>query len=343
VSLQDRLLVWTFTANKSIARAIPYSFNELADDVDAFRNAITSPHNADRSDLALKIFDRLLASPLRDLSSSIHRLLIAADGAIGDLPIATLVDPRTNRFLGERYDVAFIPSLGALSSDHDTRRADNVLAVGFNGPAGHGLAVLAGAEREAAAIGSIYRQATVLTGEAATPSAVRSATANRGVLHIAAHARANRLLPWKSQLDLATSDGSDGFLDFEEVSTWNLRSCALVVLSACETATGARVGGQGVISLAFPFLSAGAQVVVGTLWQIDDRGAERFMRLFHRYVSRNELPSHAMSLAQRDAIASSDPILRSPAVWSAYIAYTRTLTAPSQIPPPGQSIPGDVR
>jgi len=321
-----------------------YGFDELAADVDAFRGAVElSRDGFPRSDLARRIFDGVFAPALDGLPPSIRTLLIAADGAIGDLPVSTLVDPRTNRFMFERFDLSFIPSLGALRGEDAPPSVDSVLAVGFNGVPGNEIPVLTAAEKEAEAIGRIYGDRMLLIGQAATASAVKSAAANRAVLHIAAHARANRLLPWKSQLALAPSDGSQGSLDFDQVATWDLRGCALVVLSACETATGARLGGQGVISLAFPFLSAGAKVVVGTLWQIDDRGADQFMRLFHGYVSRNEPPSRAMSLAQLDANASPDPLLRSPATWGAYVVNTRVWNARTQMPPPGQSIPGDVR
>jgi CHAT domain-containing protein len=344
VSLQDRLLLWTITAKGTMARAIPYAFDELAADVDAFRRTIESWRDAPpRSDLAQRIFDRLFSRTIDDLEPSVRRLLIAADGAIGDLPVSTLVDPRTRRFIFERYDLAFIPSLGALTSGERPGSMDNVLAVGFNGVPGSDIPLLNAAEKEAEAIASLYGHRTLLLGSAATASAVRSAAANRSVVHIAAHARANRLLPWKSQLSLAPANGSGGSLDFEEIAAWDLRGCVLVVLSACETATGARLRGQGVISLAFPFLSAGAEVVVGTLWQVDDSGADQFMRLFHGHVARREPPMRAMSLAQRDAQASRDTVLRSPTVWGAFVVNTRISDTRSRDVLAGQSIPGGVR
>ncbi|HZP48961.1 MAG TPA: CHAT domain-containing protein [Vicinamibacterales bacterium] len=326
VSLEDRLLLWTITVNGTMTQETAYGFNELADDVDAFRRAIESGHERPRADLERKIFDHLFGSALDRLGGSVRTLLIAADGAVGDLPVAALTDPRRNEYLFERYDIAFVPSLAVLSGGDDRAPLDSVLAVGFNGAPGGGLPVLAAAEREAEAVAGIYRNPTLLTGGSATPAAVRAATGDRRVVHIAAHARANRLLPWRSQLVLASTDDAQGSVDFDQVATWDLHSCQLVVLSACETAAGARVRGEGVISLAFPFLTAGARVVVGTLWDIDDRAAEQFMRLFHAYVAGGQPAIRAMALARKAAIASQDPELRSPAVWGAYVVNTRVLS-----------------
>jgi CHAT domain-containing protein len=327
-NLQDRILLWVIGSDGITSSSLLYSSEELAADVDAYRHVIeANAGDALGSTLARRISDRLLAPALANLPAGVRRLLIAADGAIGDLPIATLPDQRSNGPIIERFEIAFIPSIAILGAVSAGQVSRGILAVGYNGRSGDGTSVLEAAEDEAKAVGSIYQERTVLTGAFATPASIKAAASNKGILHFAAHARANRLLPWRSQLTLASEadSGSPAFLNFEEITAWDLRECSLVVLSACETATGARVSGQGVISLAMPFLSAGAKNVVGTLWNVDDRASDSFMRAFHHYVAAGTAPGSALRAAQLDARASANPNLRSPSLWGAYVIHVREL------------------
>ena len=55
----------------------------------------------------------------------------------------------------------------------------------------------------------------------------------------------------------------------------------LVVLSACETALGKRLDGEGMMGLSRAFLAAGASGVVATLWSVDDAATAHFMKVFY--------------------------------------------------------------
>jgi CHAT domain-containing protein len=63
--------------------------------------------------------------------------------------------------------------------------------------------------------------------------------------------------------------GEDGFLTMSEVLRLSLRS-DMVVLSACQTALGREVTGEGVVGLSRAFLYAGSRAAVVSLWSVDD-------------------------------------------------------------------------
>jgi CHAT domain-containing protein len=72
----------------------------------------------------------------------------------------------------------------------------------------------------------------------------------------------------------------EGFLRLTEI--YNLRLQAdLVVLSACYTAVGREVKGEGPISLTRGFMNAGAKRVVASLWQVKDKSTSELMRYFY--------------------------------------------------------------
>jgi CHAT domain-containing protein len=73
----------------------------------------------------------------------------------------------------------------------------------------------------------------------------------------------------------------------------------LVVLSACRTALGPDIKGEGLIGLTRGFLYAGAPRVVATLWEIDDRTtAEAMKRFYEGMLGRGERPAAALRAAQ---------------------------------------------
>ena len=102
----------------------------------------------------------------------------------------------------------------------------------------------------------------------------------------------------------------DGFLRLNDI--YNLKLGAdLVVLSACNTALGREVRGEGLIGLTQGFMAAGARSVVASLWQVPDGATAELMRQFYGYMLDEGLaPPAALRKAQLASAAQrrwSDP------------------------------------
>jgi tetratricopeptide (TPR) repeat protein len=151
---------------------------------------------------------------------------------------------------------------------------------------------LAGAEHEAAAIGSLYSSAHVLTGPGAEVAAVLATLEGAGTAHVAAHAsfRADNGL-WSS-LELA-----DGVLTVYELEQLR-RPPEVVVLSACQSGLSAVRPGDEVMGLVAALLTLGTRSVVASVVPVEDRGSEPLMVALHQRLLAGETPAVALAGAQ---------------------------------------------
>jgi len=122
------------------------------------------------------------------------------------------------------------------------------------------------------------------------------------ILHFATHSLVDDERPELSGIVLSLVDRAgrrqNGFLRLYDI--YNLRLNAdLVVLSACRTALGKEIKGEGLIGLTRGFFYAGAPRVLASLWEIDDRTTAAFMRPFYEAMFvRHERPAAALRSAQ---------------------------------------------
>jgi CHAT domain-containing protein len=104
----------------------------------------------------------------------------------------------------------------------------------------------------------------------------------------------------------------DGYGDISHLHT----PVELVVLSACETANGERVPGEGLLGLSHAFMAAGSQRVLGTLWKVDDEATAAWMRLFYLDLKRSKSPADALRQAQMQM--ATDSRWHSPYYWAGF-------------------------
>ncbi len=140
------------------------------------------------------------------------------------------------------------------------------------------------------------------------------------IIHIATHGLVNSQHPELSGLvmSLVDRDGRarNGFVQAYELYKLKL-SADLVVLSACQTALGEQIRGEGLISLTRPFMYAGAPRIVASLWQVPDRATAELMTLFYRAILRDHL-SPAAALRHAQLTLQRTPRWSSPYFWAGF-------------------------
>jgi CHAT domain-containing protein len=122
------------------------------------------------------------------------------------------------------------------------------------------------------------------------------------IIHFATHGLLDSEHPELSGLVLSLVDEQgrplNGFLDLQDIYNLNLPA-DLVVLSACESALGKEVKGEGLIGLTRGFMYAGADRVVASLWKVDDAATSELMEQFYRgMLQKGMRPSAALRQAE---------------------------------------------
>lgn len=185
--------------------------------------------------------------------------------------------------------------------------------------------------RELAAGGESF----VATGFEATRERLQSMDLSKfAILHFATHGVLNSVRPENSGLILSTvkHDGQtqDGFVGLQDI--YNLHAPVdLVVLSACRTALGKEVRGEGLVGLTRGFMYAGASSVVASLWKADDEATAELMKRFYTNMLQGSMTPAAALRAAQNSIRQ-EPQWSSPHYWAAFTLqgeYRLKITKPT--------------
>lgn len=139
--------------------------------------------------------------------------------------------------------------------------------------------------------------------QASRSTAIRPDLAQYRIVHFATHGLLDSRHPELSGLVLSLVDEygqpQNGFLELQDIYNLNL-AADLVVLSACETALGKEVDGEGLVGLTRGFMYAGASRVMASLWRVDDEATAELMKKFYAGIlQEGKTPAEALREAQR--------------------------------------------
>jgi CHAT domain-containing protein/tetratricopeptide (TPR) repeat protein len=286
------------------------------------------------------------------------RVFVAADGALQYIPFAVLpieIDGATTSLL-RTHEVITIPSMSVLAALRARQRDDRQkkeLAVfadpvmdrtdsRFAPTVDASTPVMAAADDPIARRGGLtlgrlpysgYEADTiadlvpdearfVATGFNASRQVVLETDLSQyRFVHFATHGLVDARYPALSALALSQFDekGAEtaGFLRLHDIYSLNLNA-DLVVLSACDTALGREIRGEGLMGFGQGFMFAGARRLVVSLWQVPDRATAELMTRFYRHLLKDGLrPAEALQQAQISL--SSERRWSDPFFWSAFI------------------------
>jgi len=324
----------------------------------AARDALSSLHTGTvspaRRTAALQALSDQVLTPVADLLGA-DRVLIAADGALHYVPFSVLPVMREGASvpLISTREVISVPSMSALAAQRARRSTEapsKTLAI-FADPvfertderltqmkaaataaSGDELMTRSSFELhrlrysglEARNIAALVPETRrfVSEGFLATRETVLRADLNQyRYVHFATHGLVDSRYPALSALALSQFDRDGhalaGFLRLDDIYSLDL-SADLVVLSACDTALGREIRGEGLVGLTQAFLYAGTKGLMLSLWQVSDSATAVFMSRFYEQMIKNGAPpAEALRAAQLSMAAESR--WADPYYWGAFI------------------------
>jgi len=303
---------------------------ELEALVERFHEALVRPlTSVDARIDPQRDFERF-GSEIRSLSESLlgpvtsqlrraTRLIVVPDRKLYLVPFEAL--PEGAGFLGASRAVVYLPaaSMLAVAAERSSTPGQVVVVDADDGSRRSGLAPLRHSAEEASRVMASYAddRATLLSGTDA--SLERLAAATRlpvDVLHLTSHAVLDPELGPRVLLAGGTEE-SPAALDVESLDRLPT-SPRLAVLSACETARGELIGGEGVLGLVRALTLRGTPQILASLWTVDDGLSARLMGHFHGNLSDGLPPAQAMLAARRTMLADG---FVHPFYWSGFVLY----------------------
>jgi len=300
------------TPNDMSAHPLP-DLREIEAAVDIYLGLVRRGDHRE-AEAANRLFEMLLAPVFEGPTEAIGSLVVVPDGVLAALPFAALRPEPDGPPLIEGSVVTLAPSVSRwLRQRESTSAGTGSTYLGVADPEigddGADLPALPHARTEVRrACRRVGGNSRAVTGAAATEAAVKELLLDPfEVVHFATHAEVDRADPARTAILLGPDESDqDGRLRIAEISDLRLRE-PLVVLSACRSAGGVVLQGEGVLGLTRAFFAGGARTVVGNLWPIADRDASVLVDRFYRHLTAGVPVAEALARAQRERWAAGDP------------------------------------
>ncbi len=264
-----------------------------------------------------QLYQWLLKNIEGDLqTANIDTLVFLPDPAMRQIPFAALYDGK--HFLIERYALATTPSLRLIDTTKNQRKSKNtVLAAGLT-VAVQGFPALPEVQQELQNIGKYY-PVTILQDEQFILDKLQQLLIKKDydIVHIASHGEFDSyyqnsfLLTYDTlfQIDTLAMTLQQHKVEFQELD--------LLVLSACQTATGDNRSSLGLAGIA---IRSGAKSTLASLWQINDKATAHLIDYFYQQLSKKPQQSKAKALQQAQIqLLTQYPMFKHPADWAAFL------------------------
>jgi CHAT domain-containing protein len=342
----NRSYAWAVTRDKIQLAVLP-ARKEIEALVNGYRDGMTAEATAltvrsterEQRDRSRKLY-RMLIQPLGEAVNSPGHLLIVPDGVLAYLPFESLVSSgKGEPYLLESHSTSYSESASAslalrsrFASGPGATKTLLAFADPDYGKAGQGTerggvtwTSIPHTRDEVVGIARLYPAGdrVLRLGAEARESIVKSEDLRQyRYLHFAVHGFADEAHPERSGLVLSQDKDpdQDGILRMDEIARLRL-DAELVTLSACQTAVGKLLDGEGLMTLSRTFFYAGARHVIATLWDVNDASTAELMKTLYASLKAGASPAGALREAKLRMLHGKEGLWRDPHFWSAFVAF----------------------
>ncbi|MDX2239972.1 MAG: CHAT domain-containing protein [Leptolyngbyaceae cyanobacterium bins.302] len=292
----------------------PIPGREVEQTTNQFRQAlIPSAPLQDRFILGQRLYNWLIRPAAADLAQAgVKTLVFIMNGNLRNIPMAALHDG--NQFLVQKYAVALTPGLRLINPQPLARQNLQALVAGLT-EATQGFPPLPSVATEVNEIQATIPSRVILN-ENLTNKKLEQELRNLPVnaIHLATHGQFSSnadqtfILTWDQKLNVRQFDSLLRAVDKSDTT-----ALELLVLSACQTASGDKRAALGLAGVA---VRSGARSTVASLWPVNDETTADFMTMFYRALKQKGISkADALSTAQLQLLAKHP----SPYYWAPFV------------------------
>lgn len=265
---------------------------------------------------------------LKSLPKHIHALTIVPDDSLHGFPFAAIL--HEGQYLVERYALSIAFEATNQYAKPIVANVEGALLVGVSRGTTR-IPELRGTQNELDLVHAWLTQHHLkihrldeTVQDPATKAVILERLPNSNFFHIACHGKFQPDRPDQSGLVLIPALEKVEILSLRDLSRLNLFKTQHITLSNCWSADSFILPGRWIISLPETLWRAGAQSILGSLWQVNDQLASEFMKRFYEYL--NTLPrDKALQRTQLDCIARKFSDIgvdsSSPNFWAGFNLY----------------------
>jgi CHAT domain-containing protein/Tfp pilus assembly protein PilF len=251
------------------------------------------------------LYDEIIA-PLRE-SLQGHRLVVVPHDVLHYLPFHALFDG--NHYLVDTFTISYAPSASIYTICQNRRANPSGPCLILGVPDSKTPYI----EQEVQCVAAAFSESRVFLGRDATLDVLRKSGAGSCIIHIATHGSFRQDNPLFSSIHLG-----DSYLNLYDLYELRL-PVQLVTLSGCSTGLNAVAGGDELLGLIRGLLYAGAQTLMLSLWDVNDRTTASLMESFYGFLSR-----HSKVESLRSAMLEIRDEFPHPYYWAPFVLIGKT-------------------
>ena len=269
----------------------------------------------ERLRLSQQLYDWLIRPIEPELKENeIKTLVFVLDDALRNLPMAALYDGQ--QYLIENYNIALSVGLQLIEPRSLLPQQLKALTAGLT-EARDGFPALPAVELEVENIAAQIPTKVLLNQQFTHQTLTEQIEKTPfPVVHLATHGQFSSkaentfLLTWNSRIKVKDLDQL-----LQTRQRQNANPIELLVLSACQTATGDKRAALGLAGLA---VRSGARSTLATLWSVNDESTAQLMVEFYRQLTQSQV-SKAQALRQAQLTLLRQPNYQHPFYWAPFV------------------------
>jgi CHAT domain-containing protein len=325
IILEDRLEILLSLPDRSPSLySSAIAKGDLEQKIDEIQRSLLTSQSNVKAFLPLyqEFYDRLIRPLESELADSkVKTLAFVLDGDLRKIPMSVLYDG--SQYLVEKYAIALTPGLQLLNPRPLTELQLQVLTAGLS-QSRDGFPALPNVPSELQGIEQLKLSSQPLLDDKFTSSELqKEVTGTRfPAIHLATHANFSPkvedtfILAWDKRINIKDLDSL-----LRQNNDNRRQAIELLVLSACETASGDNRAALGLAGVA---VRAGAGSTLATFWRVSDASTPKLMEEFYHQLqqsqqSQNSKFNKAEALRQAQLTLVKDNNFSHPHFWTPFV------------------------